>query len=212
MIKQLVFIKRKPGVELEEFRDEATRRATAMADESGAGLAVLHVTHDTGYRAHEPSYDAVLELCFAVEHHGVDVGTFDDIASAGMLAVREVVIVDGPAAPGAVTMFAFLNRLPSTEPSAFQAYWRDHHGPIAGKVPGLRRYVQNHALSSNYAGGREPAYDGIPQTWFDDVEAMRASGGSDELAETRADELNFMVSGRLPFVVCTPVALREATA
>lgn len=25
-------------------------------------------------------------------------------------------------------------------------YWRDVHGPIVAKVPGLRKYVQNHSL------------------------------------------------------------------
>ena len=35
--------------------------------------------------------------------------------------------------------------------------------------------------------------------------AMRTSATSVELAKTRADEPNFMISGRLPFVVCVPV-------
>jgi uncharacterized protein (TIGR02118 family) len=27
----------------------------------------------------------------------------------------------------------------------FQHYWRETHGPIAQRIPGLRKYVRNHA-------------------------------------------------------------------
>ena len=122
-----------------------------------------------------------------------------------MLA-HEVVIVDGAPPPGALTMFAFLNRLPGTGAAAFHAYWRDHHGPIAARVPGLRRYVQNQVTVA-LAGDGAPVFDGVAQTWFDDLDAVRTSARSEELQRTRADEPNFMLSGRLPFVVCFPIVL-----
>ncbi len=83
----------------------------------------------------------------------------------------------------------------------FQNHWREQHGPIAAHIPGLRRYVQCHARRGIYATGRSPAFDGIPMSWFDDLDAVRESGRSPEYEATRADEPNFMVSGRLPFVV-----------
>jgi uncharacterized protein (TIGR02118 family) len=186
--KRLLFVKRRANLDLETFSAGLTRSAPPTAH--------LHFTHSSGYRLHEPVYDAVVEA--DVSGEPFDAGLVDDAAS-GTLVAEEVVIVGGDPAPDSVTMFAFLNRLPGTDRATFQRYWRDHHGPIAGRVPGLRRYVQNHTT-----GEDDARYDGIAQTWFDDLDAMRSST-SPELAETRADEPNFMVSGRLPFVVCTPV-------
>ena len=48
----------------------------------------------------------------------------------------------------------------------FQAYWRDHHGPIVARLPGLRRYVQSHPLPETYDSDRPPAYDGVPFLYF----------------------------------------------
>jgi len=185
--KRLLLVKRSPAVGLDAFRAELSQ-AVAAGD-------VLHLTHISGYRAHEPIYDAVIET-WGDAPLGSD--NVDDATSAS-LDVDEVAIVDGATRPEGVTAFYFLNRLPGTERSAFQRYWREHHGPIASRVPGVRRYVQNHV------SGDEGPYDGVAQTSFDDLDAMRTSAGSAELALTRADEPNFMVSGRLPFVICTSV-------
>jgi uncharacterized protein (TIGR02118 family) len=187
--KRLLFVKRRTALDVDTFR--------AGLRSSAAATAHLHFTHDSGYRLHEPVYDAVVEASESGE--AFDPALVDE-AGSGSLIADEVVIVDGTPPPDAVTMFAFLNRLPGTERTTFQQYWRDHHGPIAGRVPGLRRYVQNHTI-----GDRDDSYDGIAQTWFDDLDAMRTSATSAELGKTRADEPNFMISGRLPFVVCVPV-------
>ena len=94
-------------------------------------------------------------------------------------------------------------RLPHLSRAEFQRYWREKHGPIAAGIPGLRRYVQCHARRGGYEAGRSPVFDGIPMSWFDDLDAIRASGESAEYRATRADEPNFMAPGRLPFVVAT---------
>ncbi|MEP6660400.1 MAG: EthD family reductase [Acidimicrobiales bacterium] len=197
-MKRLDFFKRRPDLDLAAFR--------AQVQETYAGSpCVLHFTHDTGYRAHEPNYDCVLEMPSDDSDAAprADQRGFSDPSTFGSVLAHEVVIVDGGPPAGSFTMFAFLNRLPGTEPAAFHAYWRDHHGPIAARVPGLRRYVQNQVIS---ASGKAPAFDGIAQTWFDDLDALRMSAKSEELERTRADEPNFMISGRLPFVVCAPAS------
>ena len=74
----------------------------------------------------------------------------------------------------------------------FQRYWRETHGPIAGGIPGVRRYVQCHVLSELYAGEQAPAYDGAAELWFDDAESMRAAMRSPELQAAREDERNFI--------------------
>lgn len=221
MIKSLVFFRRRPDLDVAAFRRhwQTTHRDLVTAI-PGLRRYVQHPTDDSGYRRHEPSYDGVAELCFddleALRALNDDPATaavlddeqnFLDPASRGQLLTEEVVVVDGDPAAGGVTMFAFLNRLAGSDPAAFSRYWRETHGPIAARVPGMRRYVQNHVIANIYAAGREPLYDGVAQTWFDDLEAIRMSASSAELAATRADEGNFMVTGRLPFVICTPLVI-----
>ncbi len=56
---------------------------------------------------------------------------------------------------------------------------------------------------SAYGAGRAPRYDGVAETWFDNLDAMRASGETPEYRAVRADEPNFLrtADGRLPFII-----------
>jgi len=58
--------------------------------------------------------------------------------------------------------------------------------------------VQCHVVASAYADGRMPRYDGVAEVWFDDFEAVRASGSSEIYQQVRADESNFLT---VPFPV-----------
>jgi uncharacterized protein (TIGR02118 family) len=49
----------------------------------------------------------------------------------------------------------------------FQRYWRETHGPIAARIPGLRSYVQNHA---NDRGNVPYA---VAELYFDSPEALQ---------------------------------------
>jgi uncharacterized protein (TIGR02118 family) len=162
----------------------------------------------------EPNYDGVAEAWFddthamrelgsSAEYRAVreDESNFIDAASMGVLITDEVVIVDGAVPQASVKMIAFLNKRSDVTVEFFQRYWRETHGPFAARIPGNRRYVQCHARLGIYAAGRTPVFDGIPISWFDDVDALRESAQSAEYAVTRADEQNFMVSGRLPHVI-----------
>ena len=84
----------------------------------------------------------------------------------------------------------------------FQRYWRDVHGPIAARIPGLRRYVQCHTLPQSYAGDTAPAYDGVAELWFDDLEALQEAMGSPEVQAAREDERNF-IDHRHVFAIIT---------
>ena len=74
----------------------------------------------------------------------------------------------------------------------FQTYWRETHGPIAARIPGVRRYIQNHTLPELYAGDHPPAYDGTAELWFDDLDAFRTAIKSPENAAAQEDEKNFL--------------------
>ncbi len=67
-------------------------------------------------------------------------------------------------------------------------YWRDVHGPIASKVPGVKKYVQNHSTSTLQG---ELAFDGIAELWFDSPEAFQSALATPEWQATIADAANF---------------------
>ncbi len=71
----------------------------------------------------------------------------------------------------------------------FHRYWREVHGAIAGRIPGLRRYVQCHVIAS---GRDADAFDGAAEAWFDDLDAVRRAVASPEYAAARADEARFI--------------------
>ena len=67
-------------------------------------------------------------------------------------------------------------------------YWRDTHGPILRGVPGLRRYVQQHAVG---APEGEPPFLGVATIYFDDRDAFVAASQSEEFAAAVADVADF---------------------
>ena len=82
-----------------------------------------------------------------------------------------------------------LVRLPHLTREAFQAYWRNTHGPLVASVAEtlqIRRYVQLHSLpEAASAGIREsrnapPEFDGVAELWFDSLEALAANGARPE--------------------------------
>lgn len=81
----------------------------------------------------------------------------------------------------------------------FLRYWRDVHAPLAAALPGLRRYVRNPTLETP---GRELAYDGVAELWFDDRESLRAAFRSPEGQRVSADQTNFIaIDGSVSLVV-----------
>jgi uncharacterized protein (TIGR02118 family) len=93
-----------------------------------------------------------------------------------------------------IKVYVVLRRRPEMSAEQFHEYWKNTHGPIVAKLPGLVRYVQHHVVSvprPAYAEV-EPPIDGIVETWWESPEALEAAKTSSELAAVMADELNFM--------------------
>jgi uncharacterized protein (TIGR02118 family) len=82
-----------------------------------------------------------------------------------------------------------IRRKPSISREDFHRYWRDVHGAIAARIPGLRRYVQCHAIAGERDG---EAFDGAAEAWFDDMDAVRRAVASPEYAAARTDEARFI--------------------
>lgn len=91
--------------------------------------------------------------------------------------------------------------------AAFSAYWREHHGPLAARAPGLREYWQNEVTDRLQRGidfERGPwDLDGFSQLGFDDAQgADRAFSDGSLAAELIADERHFL--GGLHIVTAEP--------
>ncbi len=83
-----------------------------------------------------------------------------------------------------------IKRRPDLSQADFLAYWRGHHAALAAKLPGMRRYVQNHVDPEILPGLSQ--FDGVAESWFDDANAILALRGAPELRALRADEPNLI--------------------
>ncbi len=100
-----------------------------------------------------------------------------------------------------VKLIYVITRKPGMTVEEFQRYWRETHGPIAARIPGVRRYVQCHTLPELYGGDQQPAYDGAAELWFDDLESMRLAFRSPEVEAARENERHFIDHTRSAVIV-----------
>jgi uncharacterized protein (TIGR02118 family) len=77
-----------------------------------------------------------------------------------------------------------LYRRPDFTVEQFRNNLRDEHGPMAERIPGLRRYVQNHVASDS--ARPHPGWDAVVELWWDDREAMEAGWRSPQGREATA--------------------------
>lgn len=85
----------------------------------------------------------------------------------------------------------FFRRRRDLSVEAFREYWRTQHAQIVSRLPGLVRYSQNHAIASPNPAAELP-FDGVAETWFEDIESMRRTVDSAELKAIQTDETNFI--------------------
>ena len=83
-----------------------------------------------------------------------------------------------------VKFMVVLYRRPDVSVEEFRANLRQIHGPMAERIPGLRRYVQNHVADD--PSRTHPGWDAIVELSWDDWESMEAGWRSPEgVAATR---------------------------
>ena len=71
-----------------------------------------------------------------------------------------------------------LYRRPDLSPEEFLANLQGEHGTLAERLPGLRRYVQNHVLPD--ASRKHPGWDAVVELYWDDWASMEAAWSSPE--------------------------------
>jgi uncharacterized protein (TIGR02118 family) len=221
MIKGLFFARRKPDSSPKEFQEYWR---TTHADITRPLLHIRHYIQSHTLLASygnpklpygsDPLYDGMATMWFnnieerrqsnmSPEAHVAiaDQGNFTELSARRFLLCNEVIQKDGPADPAAIHLIALATRKPDMSVEAFQQYWLEHHGPLAGMVPGLRRYVQDHPLRELYPSRNAPLCDGVAEAWFDSLEDLQRSTQTPQLAAVRADEPNFMDVSKLVFIL-----------
>jgi uncharacterized protein (TIGR02118 family) len=115
-----------------------------------------------------------------------------------------------------IVRMGLLKRRSGMSPAAFRNHWREVHGPIAARLPGLRRYHQNHIVDTEQRGIDYPrgplTIDGISELWFDDKEAMERAIKSEAMDALAADEANLLdnihvITAEQHLVIPTPSAV-----
>lgn len=91
-------------------------------------------------------------------------------------------------------------RRPDLTVDEFSRYWRDVHGPIGARIPGLRRLVQSLAIHDP-RDAHAPGFDGMAELWFDDVEALLRARESAEWRAATDDEVHFIDHSRTAYFV-----------
>jgi uncharacterized protein (TIGR02118 family) len=96
-------------------------------------------------------------------------------------------VVDGVGTTVMTKAIFFVARNPSLSLEEFQKRWFDQHGALGAKLPGLRRYVQNHTPAEAYNGPRTLTHDGWSELWFDNLKALHEAFASPEARALRED-------------------------
>ena len=89
-----------------------------------------------------------------------------------------------------------ISKRPDLTDAEFFDYWRNIHGPIGARIPGLRRLVQSHTIAGR-PEFRAPDFDGMAELWFDDLPALAAARQSSEWHASTADDANFIDQTRV---------------
>jgi uncharacterized protein (TIGR02118 family) len=212
-IDDLLAPKRSLERRVSAFQDAMTAEIDDLVkDVPGVRRCSVSSTLLSGYRSQSRIYDVVAELWFddesdtqtareadafrrLQEHRLTERSKFSSIVAEDHLAKAGAIPSAG------VKSFEMVTRKPGMDLDQFKTYWKEVHGPLAARIPMIRRYVQSHCVPSEYRNGKQPAWDGVAITWFDDTESMRRSAETRELAETRNDEANFLAPGHLPFII-----------
>jgi uncharacterized protein (TIGR02118 family) len=222
MLKVIALLKRKLGLSVEAFQSHWREHHAPLVVKL-PGLISYVQSHALlqGYAKGELLFDGISEKWFADANAYAQSQTsraWSEAleAEAAFLnqsrTVRmpvDVHVIKGDAVPAnPVKNIEFVNRRPGMELEAFRRYWLNVHGPLAAKIPVLRRYEQNHLCMSEYTNNSSPVYDGLAITWFASTADMKCGTRTPEYIETRADEPFFLPDGHLPIIITREYIIR----
>lgn len=212
MIKGFALIPRKPDLSRQQFHRHwrEVHAPLARRIKTLRRYVQSHRLPDAIPGVREAPYEGIAEIWFDDLETGLGLGSDPDylegayrdepnfIAKEGptFLMTRENIVVPGPAlaadAPGVKAVF-LLKRKPGMSVTAFQDYWRNKHAPLVPRTPGLRHYVQCHVAPELYQSDPAPAFDGVAELSWSDLESFRSAWASDAFrVEQLPDAANFL--------------------
>jgi len=107
-----------------------------------------------------------------------------------------------------IKAITLIRRKPDLTVEAFQEYWLRRHVLAIKRLPGIRRYIQNHALAENYEQGTV-AYDGIAELWGDDSRSFKSMAASNAYPLVQADEDRFIDRTSLALIFTSETVLQS---
>lgn len=92
-----------------------------------------------------------------------------------------------------------LRRKPGMSREEFQKYWFETHADFGRNIPGVKRYIQVHALAGEmqqmlaegHPAGKNEPFDGVAELWFGEEDLRRLPEAEGALAAMQ-DEANFI--------------------
>ncbi len=84
-------------------------------------------------------------------------------------------------------VFVWFRRADLTHKQALAEWSGARHTSVVRKIPGLKRWIQNHATELP----NETAADGIGELWFDSAETMQQAMASPEMGAAFEDAKKF---------------------
>jgi len=74
---------------------------------------------------------------------------------------------------------------PPTDAGAFEEHYTNIHLPLAGKMPGVKRFEASRVVAT--PDGSEPPFYRMAEVWYDNMQDLQASMGSEEGRATVED-------------------------
>jgi uncharacterized protein (TIGR02118 family) len=103
-----------------------------------------------------------------------------------------------------------ITKKPGLSDEAFLAYWKDVHGAIGARIPGLRKLVQSRRITVP-ADKYQPDFDGMAELWFDDIPALLRARQSPEWQASHADEANFIDHSKTAYFISEEQVILDQT-
>lgn len=103
----------------------------------------------------------------------------------------------------------FAHPKPGMSEKEFQHYWREHHAPLASKIPHTTRYL----IASRIPFGQEPEdppFGAVGETWFEnEQEILEAVQSKEYIQGARPDEPNWAAFWQILALDTTDHVLKE---
>lgn len=97
-----------------------------------------------------------------------------------------------------ITRFGLVRRSPHLTQAQFDAHWRDVHGPLAARLPGLRAYYQHSVQArGDHAILGDWQLDGMSELHFDSASAMTAAFATPSGTDAKEDLGAFLADARM---------------